>query len=331
MNSKQTLSIFVVMTILFIGGGVYWSQFRTKQSTKRTTRTHKKTSPCEDILGIDLPPDCAGIVITKPYVGLSNFRTFTPDRKKKIPLQQKKIYRSDALYKMTEQDIKKLEQLGIKTIIDLRSSEEIAEHPNKKVGTVVHSFNFPIGNDPAKLEKLGISKDDMKRIKTLFISKQFAKVDAFLKSKHINIRKSRIERYQEFATAFNHSVAQTLKVLADETKYPILFHCHGGKDRTGFISALILSIVGYSQEDIIRDYLTTNLYTYSNLRKQYSLGVNSLKPAYGAHREQILASLEQVKKSYGSIDQYLTQTLKLSPQELIQIRRNLLVMKSIQK
>lgn len=51
-----------------------------------------------------------------------------------------------------------------------------------------------------------------------------------------------------------------LEIYLDEKSYAILHHCHGGKDRTGFGSALILGILGVPKAEIMRDYLLSNSY-----------------------------------------------------------------------
>ena len=49
-------------------------------------------------------------------------------------------------------------------------------------------------------------------------------------------------------------------MLADkETRLPLYFHCAQGKDRTGFLAYLFQALLGCSKEDMMRDYLLSNL------------------------------------------------------------------------
>jgi protein-tyrosine phosphatase len=50
---------------------------------------------------------------------------------------------------------------------------------------------------------------------------------------------------------------QTLEILANPQYYPLLFHCGAGKDRTGLLAAMLLSLAGAADEDIIADYVLT--------------------------------------------------------------------------
>ncbi|MBE7088261.1 MAG: tyrosine-protein phosphatase [Clostridiales bacterium] len=53
-------------------------------------------------------------------------------------------------------------------------------------------------------------------------------------------------------------VKQTFEILADESNYPIIYHCNIGTDRTGLYSYLINGLMGVSEEDLYRDYLFSN-------------------------------------------------------------------------
>ena len=64
-------------------------------------------------------------------------------------------------------------------------------------------------------------------------------------------------------------------MLADEKYLPVYFHCAQGKDRTGFLATLFQALLGCSKEDILRDYLLSNLgktgqVTLSKLNNNYN-------------------------------------------------------------
>ena len=54
------------------------------------------------------------------------------------------------------------------------------------------------------------------------------------------------------------ALPQVFAVLADESNYPLIYHCSIGTDRTGFVAYLALGVLGVSQEDANRDYLLSN-------------------------------------------------------------------------
>lgn len=113
--------------------------------------------------------------------------------------------------------------------------------------------------------------------------------------------------YREFATYCKAEIREALMVFADPQNYPIEIHCTQGKDRTGMVSALILSIAGVPQDIIVNDYAKTQ---------------KGLAPIYDEMLEEVRRSglsedfaqappqnmrdlLDFLNKEYGSIDNYL--------------------------
>ena len=54
------------------------------------------------------------------------------------------------------------------------------------------------------------------------------------------------------------SLRRLFSTLADPDNYPVAYHCAVGADRTGFVSYLLLALLGVDREDVLRDYLFTN-------------------------------------------------------------------------
>lgn len=55
-------------------------------------------------------------------------------------------------------------------------------------------------------------------------------------------------------------------ILADESNYPLVFHCSIGTDRTGMVAFLIGALLGVSEEDLYRDYLFSNFSEIGGMR-----------------------------------------------------------------
>ncbi|RUS19875.1 tyrosine phosphatase family-domain-containing protein [Endogone sp. FLAS-F59071] len=60
--------------------------------------------------------------------------------------------------------------------------------------------------------------------------------------------------YIDFVEASNKDIVSALKLFADPDNFPVLVHCTQGKDRTGLITAFILSILDVPEGIIARDY-----------------------------------------------------------------------------
>ncbi|KZK90792.1 Tyrosine-protein phosphatase precursor [Pseudovibrio sp. W64] len=281
-----------------------------------------ETMPCETKLPIDIPSNCDAIKVMKPIEKLENFRPLTTP-KNGPALKPQTVFRSDQLDNLTKADQEKLSALGIETIVDLRAPDELEKHPNKHISTVDFNINLPIGSDPADVEKI-MPLDVASQIGPLWFSGKFDEIDQLLKDHNVNLYNTRIDRYKDFARKFTPQISRFMHVLLEEQNYPLVFHCAGGKDRTGYVAAVLMLSLGFSEEDVMRDYLTTNLYTYDELSKLVADGPHSLRPAFGAHKEQITAALQAVKEDYGSFDTYRREALAISDEELALIKKNLL-------
>lgn len=53
------------------------------------------------------------------------------------------------------------------------------------------------------------------------------------------------------------SIVEALRLIADPANRPVFLHCTAGKDRTGIVVAMLLSILGVADEDIVADYHVT--------------------------------------------------------------------------
>ncbi|WP_208989429.1 tyrosine-protein phosphatase [Pseudovibrio sp. POLY-S9] len=281
-----------------------------------------ETMPCETKLPIDIPSNCDAIKVIKPIEKLESFRPLTTP-KNGPALKPQTVFRSDQLDNLTKADQEKLSALGIETIVDLRAPDELEKHPNKHISTVDFNINLPIGSDPADVKKI-MPLDVASQIGPLWFSGKFDEIDQLLKDHNVDLYNTRIDRYKDFARKFTPQISRFMHVLLEEQNYPLVFHCAGGKDRTGYVAAVLMLSLGFSEEDVMRDYLTTNLYTYDELSKLVADGPHSLRPAFGAHKEQITAALKAVKEDYGSFDTYRREALGISDEELALIKKNLL-------
>lgn len=64
-----------------------------------------------------------------------------------------------------------------------------------------------------------------------------------------------------FLSEYRAAIVEIFKLFADESLYPIYFHCMGGADRTGMLAIYLRALAGDSEEDILLDYELTSLAT----------------------------------------------------------------------
>ena len=119
----------------------------------------------------------------------------------------------------------------------------------------------------------------------------------------------------------NLALKELVDCMENEEGLPIVFHCTAGKDRTGFAAALILLILGVSEEVIIEDYLLSNIFRKDINKKiidtivgkiSNSQGLTSLKYMLEVQQEYIEAAFNSIKEKYGTIDIYLEKEYGLT-------------------
>jgi protein tyrosine/serine phosphatase len=104
-------------------------------------------------------------------------------------------------------------------------------------------------------------------------------------------------------------IKYVLDLCADKERHPVAFYCTAGKDRTGMISAIILSVCGVTPEDIVEDYtLSANVYAEMNDHQAMvgALSQRSLDPKtfLGAPPQVMSDILISIEQNYGSVEGY---------------------------
>ncbi|GAA3292497.1 hypothetical protein GCM10020295_11970 [Streptomyces cinereospinus] len=125
--------------------------------------------------------------------------------------------------------------------------------------------------------------------------------------------------------------SQVLHALAEDS-VPALMHCAAGKDRAGLSIAVTLLALGVEREAILADYLESNAKhrRYQVHRSGSSASAHSpevmelLSPLFDARAEYLTAALETVEETWGGVDAYLEQGLRLAPETRERLRGRLL-------
>jgi protein-tyrosine phosphatase len=147
-------------------------------------------------------------------------------------IRWERIYRSDGLHRLTEADLDAFAAVGVRTVLDLRRPDELAADGRivESLGLAYHNVNF----HPAMWPEHDLGPDDMPRYLA--------------------------DRYAEMAAGGlngSNAVGPALRLLVDADTAPIVFHCAAGKDRTGVLAALVLSLLGVDDDVIADDYALT--------------------------------------------------------------------------
>jgi len=216
----------------------------------------------------------------------------------------KLVYRSSQLTDISEGDMKKLDSLNLKTDLDLRTAQERNPNPDQlPPGVNSIWLNVLADADQAGLAQLNSLMNDPKAANAALGG---GKAEAVLKA-----------MYRQFITlpSANKSYSQLFLTLADQKQLPALFHCTGGKDRTGWAAAAFLTLLGVPKETVMQDYLRTNDYVLPAVQKANAAFVQaggdpSIPSAIqGAKKEYLQAAFDEMTTKYGTIEQYFSKGL----------------------
>lgn len=207
------------------------------------------------------------------------------------------IFRSDDLYKLTDNDLAYLSSIPIISVVDFRSEKEIGSAPDKIPGAAqYYPYTITPGSLPTSAD---ISGDNLEALQTLNIDSIMQNINELLVTNPSSVR-----RYTDL-----------FQLMEDKTNVPLLFHCSAGKDRTGMGAALFLFALGVDEETILNDYLLSNQYIKEKYAK-YTDQRPSLEPLFSVKPEYIKAGIKIIKDEYGSVDNYLDKVLKVDREKL---------------
>ena len=218
-----------------------------------------------------------------------------------------RVYRADALHKLTADGLARFHELGVRSVFDLRAETEREAFPNP-----VDSVHVPITSRPAGELTVAV----------------FAAVGE--KSQPDGERMLR-DMYVAILEHSRAEIRRILSTIADDSAMPALFHCHGGKDRTGVVAAVLLRALGVSREDVLDDYEATRRYrtiehqqdSYTNMLAS-GVSPEAAAGVLGTPRWAMEAALDAIDDHYGGIHRYVTETVGV-PAELLEQLRTALV------
>ena len=138
-----------------------------------------------------------------------------------------RLFRADDLSRLGDDDRERFAALGIRTVVDLRRPNEVDEDGR------IPAFD-------------GVSYQHVHLEHRLWPPQEFA--DTGERVAYV------VDRYRELRDEATEGLGEALRLIADPDAAPLVFHCIAGKDRTGVVSALTLSLLGVPDQVIAEDY-----------------------------------------------------------------------------
>jgi protein-tyrosine phosphatase len=234
-----------------------------------------------------------------------------------------RVYRSGVMNRLTDEDHRYLEPLGISTIVDFRSAEERIAEPTewRSDEVTIYSRDYPSVTAETGTNSL---------FAALFSGEATPEsMTAAMAESYYQIALDQRESYKEMFSS----------LLSEPT--PLLFNCSAGKDRTGVAAALILEALDVPRDAIINDYSLSDDYVdylgafLGETDSDEGVATNPyafmaemprelLEPLMASHPIYIETALKEIETHYGSVLEFIRSELEVSNEELMQLRNTLL-------
>ncbi|MEQ8673221.1 MAG: tyrosine-protein phosphatase [Aggregatilineales bacterium] len=249
-----------------------------------------------------------------PLEGAVNFRDLggyvTGDGKR---VRWGRVYRAGGLATLSDADVTLLNHAGLRLICDLRTEDEATKEPDRVPESIQYK-HMPIKNE---------TRTSSLQQAWAVLTMNNARLTGYMHDAYTRVT------IDENAAL----IGQVLREIADDKNLPMVIHCSAGKDRTGIISAIVLSLLGVPDETILADYSLSNHY-YDNFRqfaernigqmRRFGITGDRLYPLLIADVDTLQLALRHIRKRYGSIESYVLTAAGIDEDVLTALRNNLL-------
>lgn len=204
------------------------------------------------------------------------------------------LYRSDHLNTLTDGDVAHLDSLGLQRVHDFRLQKERDRQPSR----------LPDGVEVRHLAAvdLGLDETMVDVVQDVLAGRRPLPPPTFWDDNYEDM----VERARPMFSALINSITDD-----DGSGIPSLFHCTGGKDRTGLAGVLVLELAGVDRATAIDDFLLTNMYRTpvraEALREQLAavgVSVADALPILGVTRSAIERALSSIDGRHGGVEAY---------------------------
>lgn len=205
------------------------------------------------------------------------------------------LWRSAQHEAATDEDLARIDAIGLGNVIDLRGDDERELHPCRRSSRFAGNILFAAGRTAGLAPHLAAATDG---------------IDA------ATARARMMDTYRSMP--YRGALTETMKLYftaLSQSDSPSLVHCVAGKDRTGLTVAVLHALLGVQADDIMQDYLLTN--RAGNIEARIAQGGAHLRGRYGreisddairalmsVEEDYLMSAINVITQDHGSIEKY---------------------------
>lgn len=236
------------------------------------------------------------------------------------------LLRTAHLNEATDEDVRHLsEDLHLKKIFDFRTLQEASYQPDRAIPGAEHILLPTLDLEAEKRSGEAVPQEVFLNLPAHIVKLSFM---------HLFQEKARQLYPSLVLSEFSQlQYATFLNLIVDTEEGAVLWHCSQGKDRTGIGAALILGALGADKETIVEDFDRSN----AHYRPVVEHFIEEVEAAGGGEEEKEVVrafmgvsvrnfrhTLDVIEANWGSIPEYLEETMGITPDDLAVLRRRYL-------
>jgi protein-tyrosine phosphatase len=229
---------------------------------------------------------------------------------------RERVFRGDALCQLSDNDVALIGSLGLRTVIDFRTYGEVL---------VTGADRLPGGLPPVAMP---IAGGDLSGVYEIIASG-----DHQLQRDKLGDGRAATfmaDMYRDFVAdpRQRETFGAGLRLLCTPGRLPALYHCSGGKDRSGWMTAIVLTVLGVSADLVLRDYLLSNDLHRTGYHRVRSDLIKTglirdpelLRPILEQSPTYLSMAFEEAERRFGSFGGFVAYGLGVSEHEVRELR-----------
>lgn len=230
-------------------------------------------------------------------------------------IKRQKLLKGGYLTDVDDQGLLNLYSYGVRTILDLRSPSEIERYPDRVLPSMTYQELSIFDDDPTSST---MSDQQINRIYAQ--DAQFGQERMLRSYRKMILDHHAIRAYKRFFEA----------LITYGPKGCLFFHCSAGKDRTGFCTYLLLSILGVPASKNVDFYLAANENSRDRIAwrlseaKKMQLGrsfVNSVHDLVVVKPEYLEQATSLIQLEFGSANMFIKDVIGVTEAQVSELKR----------